>query len=144
MHAFDPKFGLLTFIGTFGRLGRIYRDLKNKDVEYLSTEMGIVDEIDKKIQELISAIKKRRLQPVAIVRAFLLQSFMSWKSMKSKICIQMLSNGTKIQEGLIFSKLIYNPGHDLQAAPGLRRTVMRISTGTSENDVFLSFLKSCN
>ena len=55
-----PKFGLLIFIGIFGRLGRIYSDLKNKEVEYLSVEMGIVDDIDKKIQELISAIEKQK------------------------------------------------------------------------------------
>ena len=55
-----PKFGSLIFIGIFGRLGTIYSDLKNKEVEYLSVEMGIVDDIDKKIQELISAIEKQK------------------------------------------------------------------------------------
>ena len=40
-------------------MGRIYSDLKNKEVEYLSVEMGIVDDIDKKIQELILAIEKQ-------------------------------------------------------------------------------------
>ena len=54
-----PKFASLIFIGIFDRLGRIYSDLKNKEVEYLSVEMGIVDDIDKKIQELILAIEKQ-------------------------------------------------------------------------------------
>ena len=55
-----PKFWSLIFIGIFGRLGRIYSDLKNRDVEYLSVEMGLVDRIDREIQELISAIEKQK------------------------------------------------------------------------------------
>ena len=41
-------------------MGRIYSDLKNRDVEYLSVEMGLVDRIDREIQELISAIEKQK------------------------------------------------------------------------------------
>ena len=137
-----PKFGSL-ILGIFCRLGRIYSDLKNRDVEYLSVEMGLVDRIDREIQELISAIEKQKatssLQPTAIIRALLLQSFLSLKSMKRKLIrIPVLWNGTKIQEGLIFNMTL------VQTGSGLRRTAMRISMGTSENDDFLSFLKSSN
>ena len=61
MHVLDSKVRILinfTILGIFGRLGTIYYSLKSRDIEHFQLEMGMVDDIDKKIQELISAIEQ--------------------------------------------------------------------------------------